>query len=82
MFKMQDSVKRLSLPVRGEKKCDTPSKMNLINMSFPVYVFKTQVAREDGVTLDDEYHSFSAALYSCHIIYCTCCVYNSNHNEI
>ena len=82
MFEMQDSVKRLSLPVRGEKKCDTPSKMNLINMSFPVYVFKTQVAREDGVTLDDEYHSFSAALYSCQTIFTTCVVYYSNHNEI
>ena len=82
MFKMQDSDQRLSLPVRGEKKCDTPSKMNLINMSFPVYVFKTQVAREDGVTLDDEYHSFSAALYSCQTIFTTCVVYYSNHNEI
>ena len=36
-------------------------------MSFPMYVFKTQVAREDGATLDDEYNLFSAALYSCHL---------------
>ena len=52
-----------------KKKCETLSMRNLISTSFPMYVFNnnTKVARESGVTQDDDYYLFSAAQYSRHI---------------